>query len=155
MSNRIANCWQHSVIPGVFSLFAFIFIGCGGVEDQRGVRVAGEGFVTIDGAPLDMGRIILITDQGNGEVKASAMIQDGAYSFTEESGPLEGQARVEIYPVEMELEDFETQRGGDPKKKVDFTRTDVPARYNVKSDLSATISAEDGIAPLFFELTTK
>lgn len=130
--------------------------GCGEPAlPTRGVRVGGSGMVTLDGELLQQGRIVMIMDQGNGEVKAAAMIRDGAFEFTEESGPLEGKARVEIYPVGVELEEFESQRGGDFTRPVDFTRVEIPVKYNVKSELIAEVSAEEGIFPLTFELTGK
>lgn len=156
MCNDHALYRERLLSFGMLLLLSASVVGCGdGDVSARGVRVAGEGFVTLDGDTLEMGRIMLITNQGQGEVKASAMVHQGVFTFTEESGPLEGEARVEIYPVEMELEDFEAQRGGDPQKKVDVTRIDIPAKYNVRSKLTANVSAEAGIEPLIFELTSK
>lgn len=133
-----------------------LIAGCGGTEeDQRGVRVGAIGLVTMDDEPLKLGRIVFITDQGNGTVKATAMIQDGSFTFTEDNGPLEGEARVEIHPVAMELEDFESERGGDPNNVIPITRVAIPARYSVRSELKATVSAASGIQPLAFELTSK
>lgn len=158
MWDRVAFCRQSLVTFSAASILSLVVVGiagCGGSrEDTRGVRVSGEGVVTLDGEPLQMGRIVFITNQGNGEVKAAAMIQHGSFVFSEDTGPLEGTARVEIHAVELELEDFEKQRGGDPGKLVDITRVDVPKKYSVNSTLSATVSAEDGIDPLIFELTS-
>ena len=137
-------------------LLVCVLAGCGGkVEDTRGVRVARQGTVTLDGQPLQYARVVFISDQGSGAVKASAMVEDGSFTFTEENGPLEGTARVEIYPVEMELEDFETQRGGDARKRIDVTRIDIPPRYNVRSELTAEISGDGVIQPASFDLKSK
>lgn len=133
-----------------------VIVGCGGdTNDQRGTRVAGIGLVTMNDKPLPTGRIVFFTDQGNGQVKSSALIRDGSFTFTEKNGPLEGRARVEIHAVPMELEDFEAQRAAHPEQQVPITRCAIPACYNIQSELTATVSAESGIQPLAFQLTSQ
>ena len=145
---------KRAGIPAL--LLVIVVAGCGDTtEDKRGTRVGGNGLVSLDGRPLEAGRIVFITDHGSGAVKAVAAIRNGSFTFTEKNGPLEGGARVEIHPVGLELEDFEAQRGGDPTRQVDVTRIDIPARYNVKSDLTAVVCAKDGISPVNFELSSK
>ena len=130
--------------------------GCGGGrQDARGIRVAVNGSVTLDGELLPAGRINFITDQGEGKVKATAEIVDGWYTFTDQNGPLEGKARVEVRPMEMELEQFEAARDGDVGKRVDVAQFDIPAEYNIRSKLTATISADAEKNYLNFELVTK
>lgn len=147
------------VIAGIqvgFACLLLVLAGCGGSEvDTRGVRVAADGLVTLDGEMLKMGRIVFITNQGQGEVKASAMIKDGAFSFTKENGPLEGEARVEIHPVQLDLEEFEQTRGEDITKKVDITQIDIPAVYNTNSTLTAEVESENDGTLFTFDLKSK
>lgn len=143
-------------VPALLIAVVASLCGCGGtVEDPRGSRVSGTGLVTLDSKPLEYGRIVFITNQGNGEVKATAMIEEGSFVFTPKTGPLEGEARVEIHPVEIELEEFEDQRQGNSQKKIDIARVPIPAKYNVNSELTADVSLATGIAPLTFKLESE
>lgn len=137
-------------------LFPSLLIGCStGIEDQRGERVAVDGIVTVDGVPLQAGRIIYVTNQGAGEVKATASIVQGFYAFTDQNGPLAGKARIEIYPQEMELEAFELAKSSNPKKGVNFTDVKIPARYNIRSTLEVDVQP-DAESNLFrFDLKTE
>lgn len=145
------KCGSAAVVAAFLVVTA---AGCGSTEDPRGVRVPVDGYVTLDGDMLPMGRIVFVADGGKGEVKATAMITDGAFRFTTENGPFEGDARVEIYPVEMELEEFESARNGDTTRKVDFTKVHIPDRYNKNSKLTATVTS-DGDQNLYsFDLTS-
>ena len=137
-------------------LVLLLLSGCGGsTSDQRGTRVGGVGLVHLDGAPLPAGRIVMISDQGNGQVKASALIEDGVFQFCEDSGPLAGSVRVEIHPVRLELEEFEARRGEDPSASVEWTAVRIPPQYNVMSTLTADVSTVDGIVPINFELVSQ
>lgn len=137
-------------------LVLLLLSGCGGsTSDQRGTRVGGVGLVHLDGAPLPAGRIVMISDQGNGQVKASALIEDGVFQFCEDSGPLAGSVRVEIHPVRLELEEFEARRGEDPSASVEWKAVRIPPQYNVMSTLTADVSTVDGIVPINFELVSQ
>ncbi|MEP3482554.1 MAG: hypothetical protein ABJZ55_25150 [Fuerstiella sp.] len=144
----------------VLKLFSVILpcllLGCAGEENQtRGQRIPVDGVVTLDGDHLVAGRIIFISDQGAGAVKATATIVQGYYKFDAENGPLQGTARVEIYPEQIELEQFESARGGDPNQIVDLAVVDIPSKYNLKSELTAELQS-DAESNLFnFELSTK
>lgn len=117
--------------------------GCGGTEvDRRGQRVGVSGEVTLDGQPLSNARIVFITDDGEGAVKASGLIQDGAYSIAADQGPLASSARVEIAPELIELEALEIAKNGDRYRKVDIRPVAIPNRYNRQSDLTAQLSSE-------------
>ena len=122
---------------------ASLFAGCGAsVEDPRGTRVAAEGTVKLDGAELAAGRIVFLSNQGEGTVKATALVEQGRYSFDEDNGPLPGTARVEIYPIEMDLEEFEKTRGGDATQRVPLSDVWIPARYNTHSTLTAEVGTD-------------
>lgn len=135
-------------------LFTVFVVGCSSnPEESRGHRVGGLGLVTLDGEPLKQGRIVMISDQGHGQVKAAADIVDGVFTFDEDSGPLEGEVRVEIHAVAMELEDFEARRAEHPSR-LDYSRITIPAAYNVQSTLTATVSEDGGIVPVNFDLVS-
>ena len=108
-------------------------------NNSRGVRVAVEGAVALDDEHLTAGCIIYICDQGAGEVKATASISNGFYVFTTENGPIVGTARVEVYPEEIELEEFESVRNQRTTRKTGFTKIQIPAKYNIRSTLSADV----------------
>lgn len=122
---------------------AMLLAGCGAsVDDPRGMRVAAEGTVSLDGAELPAGRIVFLSNQGEGTVKATALVEQGRYSFDEDNGPLPGTARVEIYPIEMDLEEFEKTRGGDATQRLPLTDVWIPARYNTHSTLTAEVGTD-------------
>lgn len=149
--------FEHPVLRQIktcvilLSLVVFV-VGCGSEPDPRGERVGVSGTVTLDGVPLASGTIRLISDQGNGSLKATAQITDGAFALDAQNGPLTGTVRVEVTPPEPELEQFEKLRDGEESG---FTPIYIPARYNLESELTATI--EPGVAEqqLTFDLKTK
>jgi len=128
--------------------------GCGVEVDERGQRVEVSGQVTIDGQPLKKGRIVFVSDEGAGAVKATALIQDGTYLIDEQTGPVASTARVEIHPEILELGELEVARGGDRFKKIDVRPIVIPHRYNTRSELTAEIS-ESGDNAFNFELASK
>lgn len=147
---------QHSPIVAlsIVSLGISVF-GCGGSEvDERGQRVSVVGEVVLDGKPLSNARIVFISDEGAGAVKATALIENGAYSIDEANGPLTGNARVEIHPELMELESLEAAKGGDRYKQVETKPVNIPARYNSRTELSAPLALE-GDNTFDFELASK
>ncbi len=138
-----------------FVLLLMLFtnaVGCGGVEDPRGQRVAVSGTVTLDGEPLPAGTIRLASNQGNGAVKARAQISDGVFTFSEENGPLSGDVRVEIFSPTMELEQYDAARAGQDSG---FEPVFVPPRYNLNSQLTASIEPAGSDQSLTFELKSE
>lgn len=118
-------------------------IGCGDAgSDPRGMRVAAEGTVLIGDEPVSAARIMFISNQGDGAVRASALIQDGTFSFDSQHGPLVGDARVEIHSVEMEMEELEAARGGDPTVFVNPLKVWIPPQYNKHSRLTARLTED-------------
>ncbi len=129
--------------------------GCGGASvDERGQRVAVAGKVLLDGSPLSRARILFVSDEGAGAVKASALIDEGAFAIDAGHGPLAGTARVEIHPELIELEELESVRGGDHRQFVETQTAPIPTRYNHASELTAIV-AVDGENEFTFELTSR
>ena len=146
---RIFTCCRPAALITLVTLAA---TGCGSDVDPRGERVAVWGSITLDGEPLPEGSIRIINDQGSGKLRANTGIIGGVFEFTKDNGPLAGQARVEIYPPTMELEQLDLAREG---KEHGFVKIRIPERYNSRSELVATISADSLDEPLTFDLTTK
>ena len=129
--------------------------GCSGsATPERDTRASVSGSVTLDGKPVDRARIIFVSDAGSGAVKASGVITKGQYNINAESGPLPGDARVEIHSELIDLEEFEGQRNGDRFKDVDARTGYIPVRYNIRSSLKAGISTE-GENKFDFPLTSE
>ncbi len=140
-----------------FSLFiAACLPGCGRMpDDARGVRTSVSGTVMLNDAPLSNARIVFICESPGGQLKASALVNNGLFFFPEDAGPLPGTARVEIYPVELELEELEAQRQQDPKTEIDLTPVDIPPNYNIRSTLTAEVKADSDQNVFSFELSSR
>tara|TARA_R110002072_G_scaffold243821_2_gene403168 strand:+ start:196868 stop:197194 length:327 start_codon:yes stop_codon:yes gene_type:complete len=108
----------------------------------------------MDGQPLTKGRIVFVSDEGEGAVKATALIENGKYTIDKTRGPLASNARVEIHPELLELGELEVARGGDRFKTIDIRPIAIPHRYNARSELTAQLS-EDGDNAFNFELASK
>ena len=141
-------CWV------VLAVVSVSLSGCGAKVDERGQRVGVSGKVTMDGQPLTRGRIVFISDEGAGAIKATALIENGTYAIDEKRGPLACGARVEIHPELLELGELEAARDGDRFKKIDIRPIVIPHRYNTRSELTAQIS-RDGENAFNFELASK
>lgn len=145
---------KKNVCCVLLAIAPVLLSGCGTEVDERGQRVGVSGKVMIDGQPLTKGRIVFVSDEGAGAVKATALIENGSYVIDEERGPLASSARVEIHPELLELGELEVMRGGDHFKKIDIRPIVIPPRYNTRSELTAQIS-EDGDNVFNFDLTSK
>lgn len=136
------------------TIVSVLLSGCGAEVDQRGQRVGVSGQVMIDGQPLTKGRIVFVSDDGAGAVKATALIENGTYAIDKKQGPLASNARVEIHSELLELGELEVARGGDRFMKIDIRPIVIPHRYNTRSELTAQIS-KTGENAFNFELTSK
>lgn len=121
------------------ALFCVVLAGC----QKAGPTVYSvEGTVTLDGAPLADGGIIMDPVDGVGP-SASGTIRDGAFSMQTTAG----KKRVEIH-ASRETGEI------DELSKTPIMQEIVPARYNVHTELTAAIAAEGGNR-LTFELKSK
>lgn len=145
-------------LSGVFPLLLLLSaMGCGSSDDPRGRRYPAAGTVTMNGLPLDAGRIYFLSDQGAGEVRASAMIQEGAFAFEGFNGPLAGTARVEIRAAEMELEELEARlrQKSESSEPIHLVKTWIPPDYNTRSKLTANVSDKVDENHFQFELVSR
>ena len=122
-------------------LLATVFAGCAKKEAPPGdPTTAVTGTVTLDGAPLEEGRILFIETDSEPRREYLAMIVNGRFEATAPPGT----RRVEIRAYEKP-ETPTAEAGTYPQI--------LPDRYNEDSELSAELKA-DGPNELKFELTS-
>ncbi len=132
------------LVPRVFT-FCFVFSllvasGCGS-SSGRPAGEAVEGTVTLDGSPLDQGRIQFKPEDPKA-LFAYADIVDGKYSIQPAAGPQAGKYRVEInspeggpiVPSTDPAKAMEQASAPPPKER-------IPSRYNATSELTADITS--------------
>lgn len=133
-------------------------LGCSGTKDDpRGERVGVSGLVYYDGDPITSARILFISKTPQGTVKSAGIVHEGIYQIPEVGGPVIGEARVEIYPTNPEMEEFiemqkKAKKQGKPFK--DPARVIIPSAYNKNSNLTATIT-KDGKNMFEFKIESK
>lgn len=124
------------------ALIACTSAGCGGVEGPERVSVSGT--VTLDGKPLADGKIAF---KDAAEASATEVITITEGEFSGEITP--GSKHVEIRGYKTVTPDMPA---GAPEAGTPIQKQILPARYNVKSDLTADVSASG--EPLKYELTS-
>ena len=110
-----------------------VVVGC----EQNPNRYAVEGTVTLDGEPLDEGQIRLVPQRGTSGPSSGAPIREGRFSIARDRGPFAGEFTVEITAVRETGEILNHPDEG----PVPLTAQYLPARYNSKSDLTASVKA--------------
>ncbi len=127
-------------------------LGCGTGSDGLD-RQPVTGTVTLDGAPLETGMIRFLPQSAEAATETSTTIEAGAYAFAEHTGPVPGTYKVSISSVKDG--DFELPQGKMPGEvHPPKTKDRVPASYNVKSTLTATVTAGQK-TPIDFTLNSK
>lgn len=128
-------------------------LGCG-KTDPRGERIAVRGAVLLDGKPLKRARVVFEAT-GEEKIRATASVVDGFYEIPAERGPLAGQHVVRIEPEPLDLGEFEMVRRNRPVSMINPHVVAIPERYNTKSDLEVTVSADSRANKFDFELASK
>jgi len=125
--------------------------GCTGPKGPERERVLGE--IILDGRLLKSGRIRFIPKEKDG-LLGSAGVKAGQYEIPQAEGIPAGDYRVEIdgdadfgFPVDDDV--AFANRGDKP-----VPPPPVPAKYNLKSTLTATVVAGE-LNEIDFPLTTK
>ena len=116
-------------IVGLVSMAALA--GCGGGKPQAQVN----GTVTLDGKPLETGVIHFYPQSDAGGPSASADIKDGRYQLQTGIGPMK--VVINATQVIGKRKLYNTP----DSPVVDDTRNLLPERYNMKSELKATLTA--------------
>jgi hypothetical protein len=127
----------------------------GGCSD--GKRGAVSGRVTLDGQPIEEGRITFIPAEGNSGPTAGSVILNGNYRVPASGGAWVGKNRVEIRGVRKSGNQTATAsaypRGTGGTEKVEERAEAVPEIYNTRSQLVEDIRA--GSNQIDFELRSK
>jgi len=119
-----------SRLAGVLvALSSFALSGCGD-SGRAGV----QGNVTLDGAPVDGGKIMFIAADAKGN--AHADIKEGKYELATGQGPTLGTYRIEIYWYKKTGKKVV---GSDPPNLVEEKVQLIPAKYNTKSPVKEEI----------------
>jgi hypothetical protein len=100
--------------------------------------------VTIDGAPLPDGSIDFIPVDARAAQPAGARIDQGEYAIAADQGLLPGEYRVQIHAERSTGKKIWDGMGDErapagKKNMVDQLESYVPARYNSRTELKATI----------------
>ncbi|RMF38603.1 MAG: hypothetical protein D6753_15560 [Planctomycetota bacterium] len=139
-----------------FVVAACTVVGCGD-SDSLGERVEVQGVVTVDGAPLPRGSLILVPLGQTPGPKLTVPIIEGRFRAEGIYAPVVGEYRVEFtaappedYP--MDDEDAIEELRAANKRRIAAIR--LPSRYNTHSELTKTVTP-DGPTSWTFDLTTK
>ena len=125
--------------------------GCGSGDGLDRQTISGT--VTLDGKPLTTGVVRLDPTSVSAGTQVSAMISDGKYSLGKDVGPVPGIYKVQISSAEDTK--FTLPAGKTPGEvATPIAKELVPAKYNVKSDLTMTVKAGQNEA-INFTLTSK
>jgi hypothetical protein len=130
---------------------------CGCSRERPGpLRVAVQGTVTLDGAPLAQGVVRFVPIEGTPGPKTTVFVTDGKFAADEAHGPVVGRHRIEIestddggYPLDDETAPQRLREAG--IKRIDLIR--VPEIYNSRSTLVEVVT-EAGPNEFQFQLTT-
>jgi hypothetical protein len=122
--------------------------GCGPAEQR--VHVWGE--VTLNGEPLESGRISFRPSAGTQSPTAGGLITAGRYEIPRDLGPAPGTFEVEIWSPQKTGKQVPAGAPAPPGTLVDEVKESVPARYNQRSTL--TVELQPGDQPRNFALTS-
>jgi hypothetical protein len=123
--------------------------GCGKSTDGR-VAVSGE--VTLDGQPLDRGTIEFHPKSAGGTM-TGGMISNGTFTIAADQGPKPGSYEVRVFAAGAGTTVDPNEPPG-PESQAKPPAERIPARFNVKSELTAEVGP-DGDAGMKFALESK
>ena len=125
---KVSSCLARLAVASCVGLF--LFSGCGAGGDEGPARYKVTGRVTLDGKPLETGRINFLGGEGGGD---GGEINNGSYSLQ----ATEGNKRVEITATRV------SDKSVEGKSDVNETESLIPETYNSKSTLTAEISSDE------------
>lgn len=126
-----------------------LITGCGKSTDGR-VAVSGE--VTLDGQPLDRGSIEFHPKAAGGTMTGGT-IENGTFTIAAEQGPKPGSYEVRVFAASGGAAADPNEPPG-PESQAKPATERIPARFNVKSELTAEVGP-DGDAGMKFALESK
>jgi hypothetical protein len=132
--------------------------GCSGNPTDELPREAVGGKVTMDGQPLPAGTIVFKPEGNQAEAVASAtgQIENGEFSIPRERGPVPGNYKVSISHTDQPEGRVKVDLKKKPARKgtPSGIKELIPAKYNDKTELKATIP-KGGKRDLEFALQSK
>lgn len=144
------DCARHRIRALLLILGGLGLSGCiGGANDFE--RFPVEGGVTLDGQPLETGKILFNPQQEG--LSSFGEISGGKFALSGTDALSPGPYRVEIYG--MKLTGKKVPSADDPATLVDETINIVPKRYNLQSTLSANLPPGGPKEPLSFDLNSE
>ena len=111
-----------------------LLCGCGGSG-----RLALQGTVTLDEEPIEKGVIQFVPLPGTKGPSAGGTITNGAYLVIAENGVLPGRFRVEITASQATGRQLVDRSSAE---RIAERTNYVPARYNVSSELTSTVTVD-------------
>jgi hypothetical protein len=112
-------------------------VGCGPKTD----RLPLSGTITLDGAPLDKGKIEFASISGAPLQSTGAVIRDGSYEIPAEKGLLPGTFHVEISSPDAEAKPVKVSAyPGGPTISVAPDR--IPPEFNIDSEKRIDVTRE-------------
>jgi hypothetical protein len=155
MKRSFDNCRSRRLDPWapLLVLLSLYLASCSGNSGPE--RVAVQGTIRLGEVPLANGQIRYIPMGETSGPAAVAAITDGQYAFNEADGPIVGTHRIEIESLDrfdFELDDEQAfARSAESGKLRKRPLNPIPAIYNVKSKLTATVE-RDGDPIFDFDL---
>jgi hypothetical protein len=128
--------------------WALLVAACGCSGGSSIGRVPVTGTVNLGGQPMAKGSIIFEPIAPTQGVRCSAIITDGKFALSDETGPVEGLHRVEIYADQgIALEEPEVAAALPGHR---LPPNPVNERFNKQSELTANVSPS--APPLHFDV---
>jgi hypothetical protein len=131
-------------------------MGCSGAPADDLPREAIAGKVTMDGQPLPAGTILFSPagKQADAVASATGPIENGEFSIPRERGPVPGDYKVSISHTDQPEGRVKIDLKKTGKKGKTGFKELIPAKYNEKTELKATIP-KGGKRDLEFALQSK
>ena len=125
-------------VPLRYSL-AFILLTLVGCADAGPERVEVQGQVTLNGKPLEHGRILFVPAGNHRGPLTGTVIENGEFRISSIEGPTIGSLRVEIRKEDPMTKRARENPGAILRNiKASPDEISIPRRYNVNSELRAT-----------------
>jgi hypothetical protein len=130
--------WLRALTVALLFPGGLMLAGCSSGDGLARQPVSGS--VTLDGAPLAKGTIRFMPTTNEAGTDTSAEISGGKYAFSKTTGPVAGNYSVSITSIADP--GIQAKEGMVPGSYRPPTPKDaVPAQYNVKTTLTATVKA--------------
>jgi hypothetical protein len=136
-ARRTHLAWR---LVGNFILLVAIVCALGCSDDSSGRLISGT--VTFDGRPLDNGQIVF-EPQGAGKMGV-AQINAGAYALPTGFGLQDGEYRVRITSDRPTGQTIAPAAYSEDREPLPIQEQFLPSKYNLKSELSISVSNETG-----------